>query len=143
LIKDPVRYDKLKNNPYAMIYQPTLHLLSRCCAPSIPKSLSLCKSESMKRYFPISVFIFISFTTDKKIEVKIVIAQILCIDGDRSGNFIRIENAIKEAKAVNAGLIVFPESAVLGWENPEGHTRAFPIPGKDMDRDIVVYTIDL
>jgi predicted amidohydrolase len=65
--------------------------------------------------------------------ILIAIAQILCIDGDRAGNFLRIENAIKEAKVKNAEIILFPESSILGWINPEAHTRATPIPGKDAD----------
>lgn len=61
-------------------------------------------------------------------------AQILCIDGDRSGNFVRIENAIIEAKEQNVELIVFPESAILGWQNPDAHKRANAIPGGDSER---------
>ena len=64
-------------------------------------------------------------------QVKIAIAQILCIDGDLSGNLIRIENALIEAKEKQAELIVFPESCLLGWENPDAHQRACPIPGAD------------
>jgi predicted amidohydrolase len=96
----------------------------------------------MKRDFSISNFFVIvvslivccSFTTDRNTKVTIAMAQILCIDGDRSGNFVRIENSIQEAKEKKAEIIVFPESAILGWENPEAHTRAFPIPGEDSDR---------
>ena len=64
-------------------------------------------------------------------QVKIAMAQILCVDGDLSGNLIRIENALKEAKEQQAELIVFPESSLLGWENPDAHKRAYPIPGDD------------
>lgn len=94
------------------------------------------RNFSISNFFVIVVFLFVcySFTTDKKTKVTIAMAQILCIDGDRSGNFVRIENAIKEAKAKKAEIIIFPESAILGWENPEAHTRAFPIPGDDSDR---------
>lgn len=66
--------------------------------------------------------------------VKIAMAQIFCLDGDRAGNFVRIENAIIEAKGRGAEIIAFPESSILGWENPAAHQRADPIPGPDSDR---------
>ena len=53
------------------------------------------------------------------------------MDGDRAGNLLRIENAMIEAKTKKAAIIVFPESAILGWINPDAHTRATPIPGTD------------
>ena len=65
---------------------------------------------------------------------RIAIAQIFCRDGDREGNFVRIENAIVEAKSQGAQIVTFPESSILGWENPAAHQRAYPIPGKDSDR---------
>jgi len=68
-----------------------------------------------------------------KQQIKIAMAQILCMDGDLSGNLIRIENALKEAKEKQAEIIVFPESSLLGWENPDAHERALPIPGKDSE----------
>ncbi len=60
-------------------------------------------------------------------------AQIFCLDGDRSGNLVRIENALKEAKAQKAEIVLFPESSVFGWINPEAHQRATAIPGGDSD----------
>ncbi len=66
-------------------------------------------------------------------KIKIAMAQIICIDGDRAGNLVRIENAIIEAKDKVAEIIVFPESCLLGWINPEAHQRAFPIPGDDSE----------
>ncbi len=65
---------------------------------------------------------------------KAAICQILCLDGDRRGNFIRIENAIREAKDAGADIACFPETALLGWVNPDAHKRACPIPGEDSDR---------
>ena len=61
-------------------------------------------------------------------------AQIFCLDGDKAGNFVRIENAIKEAKEQQADIVVFPETALLGWVNPDAHKRAAPIPGTDSDK---------
>lgn len=66
--------------------------------------------------------------TVKNNHVTIAMAQIVCIDGDLSGNLVRIENAIVEAKEKHAEIIVFPESCLLGWINPEAHKRAYPIP---------------
>jgi N-carbamoylputrescine amidase len=65
--------------------------------------------------------------------VKIASAQIFCLDGDRSGNLVRVENAVIAAKAQGADLVAFPESCIFGWENPDAHHRACPIPGKDSD----------
>ena len=58
-------------------------------------------------------------------------AQIFSLDGDRSGNFVRIENAIQEAKDGEADIICFPEMVILGWVNSDAHDRACPIPGED------------
>jgi predicted amidohydrolase len=65
---------------------------------------------------------------------KAAICQIFCLDSDRLGNFVRIENAIREAKEAWADIACFPETALLGWVNPDAHERAFPIPGEDSDK---------
>lgn len=65
---------------------------------------------------------------------KAAICQIFCLDSDRLGNFVRIENAIREAKEAWADIACFPETALLGWVNPDAHKRAFPIPGEDSDK---------
>jgi predicted amidohydrolase len=64
----------------------------------------------------------------------IAVCQIAILDGDRSGNFVRIENAIAEAKSKGAELICFPEASMLGWLNPDAHTRACTIPGPDSEQ---------
>jgi predicted amidohydrolase len=66
--------------------------------------------------------------------VRLAVCQILCIDGDAEGNFRRIENALEIAAAGKAQLACFPESAILGWENPEAFKMAGPIPGLHSDR---------
>ena len=66
--------------------------------------------------------------------VRLAICQILAIDSDREGNFRRMEDALMDAAAQHAQIAVFPESSILGWENPEAHRLAEPIPGKDSDR---------
>jgi predicted amidohydrolase len=65
--------------------------------------------------------------------VKIAMAQIFCLDGDRLGNLLRIENAAKEAHLQKADIVLFPESSIFGWVNPVAHERATPIPGGDSD----------
>lgn len=66
--------------------------------------------------------------------VRAAVCQILAIDGDREGNFRRIEYALESAHAAGAEIATFPESVVLGWENPDAHLLAEPIPGVDSDR---------
>ena len=66
--------------------------------------------------------------------VRLAICQILVIDSDREGNFRRIEYALDQAEAQHADIAIFPESSVLGWENPDAHRLAQPIPGADSDR---------
>jgi predicted amidohydrolase len=66
--------------------------------------------------------------------VRLAICQILVIDGDREGNFRRVEYALEQGEAQHADIAIFPESSILGWENPDAHTMAAPIPGKDSDR---------
>ena len=66
--------------------------------------------------------------------IKVAMCQIFSLDGDREGNFVRIENAVHQAKDGGAEIICFPETAILGWINSDAHQRACPIPGKDSDR---------
>ncbi len=63
--------------------------------------------------------------------MQIAMCQIVCVDGDRRGNLARIELAVKEAARAGARIACLPESAVLGWVNPDAHQRAQPIPGED------------
>jgi len=66
--------------------------------------------------------------------VRVAVCQILAIDGDREGNFRRIEYALEAARAGRADVAAFPESVILGWENPDAHSLAAAIPGADSDR---------
>jgi N-carbamoylputrescine amidase len=70
----------------------------------------------------------------KKSAVRVAVCQILVIDGDREGNFRRIEYALEAAREGGAEIAAFPESAILGWENPDAHGMAAPIPGADSER---------
>ncbi len=70
----------------------------------------------------------------KRKNAGIAMCQIFILDGDRSGNFVRIESAIAEAKSKGAELICFPEATMLGWLNHDAHTRACTIPGPDSEQ---------
>lgn len=67
-------------------------------------------------------------------EIRVAVCQILGIDGDREGNFRRVTYALEEAARNKADVACFPESILLGWENPDAHRLAAPIPGKDSER---------
>jgi len=73
-------------------------------------------------------------STVRRTKARIAICQILIIDGDREGNFRRIEYALEGARAGHADIATFPESCLLGWQNPDAHRLAGPIPGADSDR---------
>jgi len=64
---------------------------------------------------------------------RVAAAQIFCLDGDKPGNLVRIENAMKQAKAEEVDIICFPEMALMGWVNPDAHQHSQPIPGADSD----------
>jgi N-carbamoylputrescine amidase len=66
--------------------------------------------------------------------IRMAMCQMICLDGDRAGNFVRIENALSEARSAQADIACFPETTILGWVNPEAHERAYPIPGEDTKR---------
>lgn len=66
--------------------------------------------------------------------VRLAICQVLVIDSDREGNFRRIEYALGQASVQHAQVAVFPESSILGWENPDAHKMASAVPGADSDR---------
>ena len=66
--------------------------------------------------------------------IQVAMCQVFSLAGDRSGNFVRIENAIRQAKQAGADILCFPETVILGWVNPDAHKRAYPIPGKDSQR---------
>ncbi len=83
-------------------------------------------------FFGLSAMFFMTAVSYAK--VRVAVCQILVIDGDREGNFRRIEYALQTARAERADIATFPESTVLGWENPDAHKLATPIPGADSDR---------
>jgi predicted amidohydrolase len=82
----------------------------------------------------LSSFATLFLTSAGHAEVRVAVCQILVIDGDREGNFRRIEYALEAARAQRADIATFPESSILGWENPDAHSMATPIPGADSDR---------
>jgi arylsulfatase A len=66
--------------------------------------------------------------------VRIAVCQTYCIDSDLEGNIRRVEHALGVAKDAGAQLACFPETALLGWVNPDAHEMADPIPGPTSDR---------
>jgi predicted amidohydrolase len=90
-------------------------------------------STSVVVPFLLLASVFAAASAPKK-AVRLAVCQILVIDSDREGNFRRIEYALEQAEAQHADIALFPESSILGWENPEAHRMAEPIPGKDSDR---------
>ncbi len=91
--------------------------------------------KTLRYLFIVLFYVFsISSVYSQEKTVRIAMAQIFCLDGDRSGNFVRIENAINEAKELGADIICFPEASILGWVNPDAHKRAYPVPGPDSDK---------
>ena len=77
---------------------------------------------------------FLAATEAQDRTVRVAVCQILSIDSDREGNFRRMEYALEQASAAHADIAAFPESLILGWENPDAHHMATPIPGADSDR---------
>ena len=78
----------------------------------------------------IFMFIDISFDPVKGKKQKIALCQLRCIDGDVEGNLIRIEEQVKEASENGAKAAFFPETAIIGWVNPDAYELADTIPGK-------------
>ncbi len=65
--------------------------------------------------------------------LPIAVCQLRCVDGDREGNLERIAEAVRTAAEAGAVIACFPETAILGWVNPEAHELADPIPGPTTD----------
>ena len=57
------------------------------------------------------------------------VCQTLCLPSDLEGNMHRMDRALIQAHAAGARLACFPETAFLGWVNPDAHHRAHAIPG--------------
>lgn len=66
--------------------------------------------------------------------VRIAVCQTFCIDSDKEGNLTRISRAIATAAKQEADIACFPETAILGWVNPDAHELADPIPGETTNR---------
>ncbi|HET8549630.1 MAG TPA: carbon-nitrogen hydrolase family protein [Bryobacteraceae bacterium] len=88
----------------------------------------------MKRGIILGLFAAAVASARKPAIVRVAVCQILVIDGDREGNFRRIEYALEAARSAGASIVAFPESAILGWQNPDAHRLAYSIPGPDSDR---------
>jgi predicted amidohydrolase len=88
----------------------------------------------MRRKLVVMLMALIGTASAQDRTVRVAVCQILSIDSDREGNFRRAEYALQQAQASHAHIAAFPESVVLGWENPDAHHMAAPIPGADSDR---------
>ncbi|HLA38438.1 MAG TPA: carbon-nitrogen hydrolase family protein [Candidatus Glassbacteria bacterium] len=62
-------------------------------------------------------------------KVKVAIAQTRCTDSDLNGNLEKIAEKVEKAAAEGAKMVFFPETADLGWVNPDAHRLAGPVPG--------------
>ena len=91
-------------------------------------------NRSLTRVCASALLLFALLPSSGAAKLRIAVCQILVIDGDREGNFRRVEYALETARAHHADIATFPESSILGWENPEAHSLAAPIPGADSDR---------
>lgn len=80
------------------------------------------------------MMIFINGESSAMEKVKIAVAQSQCVDSDLEGNFGRIAALTERADSAGARIVLFPETADLGWVNPEAHRLAGPIPGPFSDR---------
>ena len=97
------------------------------------------QSKSLSRFVPFIVLLLaivpaLFQSSQEKRKIRVAMCQIFCLDGDSSGNLVRIENAIREARQAEADIACFPETALRGWVNPESHEKAHPIPGVDSKR---------
>ncbi|MFC1558513.1 carbon-nitrogen hydrolase family protein [candidate division KSB1 bacterium] len=87
----------------------------------------------MLRIISIGLTFLLTFTiisAGAPMKIKVAIGQLRCIDSDVDGNLIRIEKQVNEASGEGAKAVFFPETALIGWVNPDAHRLAEPIPGK-------------
>ena len=63
--------------------------------------------------------------------INVAVVQLQTAD---VGNFNKMRSLAKQAKALGAELVIYPEGSVFGWLNPEVFTKAAPIPGTYSDQ---------
>jgi predicted amidohydrolase len=61
--------------------------------------------------------------------MKVALAQLLVIPGEKENNLARAESWIAQAAARGAEVVVLPEALTLGWTHPSARTLADEIPG--------------
>lgn len=89
----------------------------------------------MKLYRTIIIFliVFVSVSTysiaDTLIPSTVIVAAVQLKTRD-IGNFNKMRELVKEAKAKGATLVIFPEDSVFSWLNPDVFLKSAPIPGK-------------
>ncbi|WP_025898411.1 nitrilase-related carbon-nitrogen hydrolase [Sneathiella glossodoripedis] len=89
----------------------------------------------MKIFLSFLAIIFLSTGTlhSKTLPISVKVAAIQLQSAD-AGNFQKMKMLAMKAKEEGAQLVVFPESSVFGWLNPEIFTKAEPIPGGHSDQ---------
>jgi predicted amidohydrolase len=70
---------------------------------------------------------------DPSATVRIAMAQMLVVCGEREANLERATRMIERAAAERADVVVLPECSDLGWTWPGARTGAQPIPGPASD----------
>ena len=58
----------------------------------------------------------------------VCVAQILILAGDKDGNIVRIDRAAARCVELGADIAVFPETSLLGWDNPAAWNRSSTLP---------------
>jgi len=79
------------------------------------------------------IFILVCIISSEQVfakRIKVAICQINCIDSDVYGNLSRIEKQVEEASKMGAKAAFFPETALIGWVNPDAYKLADSIPGE-------------
>lgn len=75
--------------------------------------------------------------TDASIKSTITVAAVQLQTTD-VGNFSKMRELVKQAKAQGADLVIFPEESIFWWLNPDVFVKAAPIPGKHSDELAVI-----
>ncbi|MEI8364977.1 MAG: carbon-nitrogen hydrolase family protein [Parachlamydiaceae bacterium] len=79
------------------------------------------------------LFLIVIFPVSSQAGTNTITVAAVQLDTAHAGNFEKIRELVKEAKARGADLVVFPEESVFSWLNPIVFLEAVPIPGKHSD----------
>lgn len=108
------------------------------------RSMSVyCRKQMQLKYVVLTLLVIgvstqAAFAKDSATgELTVAVAQ---LPSSEAGDFKDFTRLAKEAKKNDARLIVYPESSVFGWLNPEVFTQSQPIPGAHSDAFIELAT---